>query len=227
MISHEYKFIFIHIPKCAGSSIKDHLFPNMNLHWREPNYEVLFGWCPKRKIHLQHATSKQLLEEGLISEEDWRNYFKFTFVRNPWDRAYSDYLWIINDSKVKGSFGQYMKATGPFKEIFTNRDNESYRGDHKIPQTDFFDFEGDYALDFVGRFETLEQDMELINNQLNISSEFAEHKKKNTFRKPHYSHFYGKTERKLVESFYKQDIARLEYSFENNKKGLQRLKDLF
>ena len=62
MISHQHKIIFIHIPKCAGSSIKDYYFNSPQLDWKTPNYDLLYGWCPKRKIHLQHATSKQLLE---------------------------------------------------------------------------------------------------------------------------------------------------------------------
>ena len=79
MISHKHKFIFIHIPKCAGSSIRDFYFDTPNLDWKIPNYDLLYGWCPKRKIHLQHATAKQILETDLVSRAVWDNYYKFTF----------------------------------------------------------------------------------------------------------------------------------------------------
>ena len=111
MISHQHKIIFIHIPKCAGSSIKDYYFNSPQLDWKTPNYDLLYGWCPKRKIHLQHATSKQLLETELISEQVFKTYFKFTFVRNPYDRSYSDYLWVQKDRKIKGSFKDYCQRS--------------------------------------------------------------------------------------------------------------------
>lgn len=227
MISHKHKFIFIHIPKCAGSSIKDHFFKGVATNWRKPNYEVLYGWCPRRKIHLQHATAKQLLEEGLVSEENWQEYFKFTIVRNPWDRAYSDYLWIMEDSKIKGSFKQYIEANGAFQEVFTNRETKMYRGDHKIPQLGFFDLNGELALDFVCRFEHLQEDMLTINSRLGLNSGFSQHSKQNLIRKRHYSLFYGKSERQLIENYYSDDIKMLGYDFENRKRGLQRLKDIF
>ena len=225
--SEQKKFIFIHIPKCAGSSIKDHFFKGVEVDWKTPNYDLLYGWCPQRKLHLQHATARQLVEEGLVSEENWKEYYKFTFVRNPWDRAYSDYLWIMKDSGVRGTFEQYMHSTGPFEELFTNQETKNYRGDHKTLQTEFFGIEGHYKLDFLGRFETLVEDMGKLKEYLNFSTPFQQHSKKNVTRKEHYSFFYGKRERELVEYFYKEDIRILRYSFDNKNNGFQRIKDLF
>src|SRR5690606_39458213 len=130
MISHKHKCIFIHIPKCAGSSIRDFYFDTPNLDWRTPNYELLYGWCPKRRIHLQHATAKQLLETELITENDWNDYFKFTFVRNPWDRAYSSYLWVMKDRKIKGTFDSFINKEGVFKEVLTNQKIKYNRACH-------------------------------------------------------------------------------------------------
>ena len=227
MISHKHKFIFIHIPKCAGSSIKDHFFEGLVTNWEEPNYEVLYGWCPKRKIHLQHATAQQLLETALISKDNWDDYFKFTFVRNPWDRAYSDYLWIMQDRNIKGTFKEYMDATGAFKKTFTNNNIKEYRGEHKLLQTDFFDSKGIYKMDFVGRFENLDKDMQKVHNLLGMKAEFLTHSKENKDRKEHYSFFYGNHRKKMVEQYFKKDIEAFGYTFENRKTGLQRLKDLF
>ena len=67
MISHDHKCIFIHIPKTAGSSINKFYFNAKQLDWTTPNYDILYGWCPDRKLHLQHATPIQLLQTGLIS----------------------------------------------------------------------------------------------------------------------------------------------------------------
>jgi hypothetical protein len=227
MISHKHKCIFIHIPKCAGSSIRDFYFDTPKLDWKIPNYDLLYGWCPKRKIHLQHATTKQLLETELISEDVWSNYYKFTFVRNPWDRAYSSYLWVMKDRRIKDSFKNFVLAQGLFKNVLTNEEVMFNRACHLWLQTDFFTFDGSLKLDFIGRFETLNEDIISINNQLNIDTVFKQHSNKSMNRVKHYSYFYENKYKKLVETIYQKDIEDLEYSFENNKRGFQKLKDIF
>jgi len=226
MISHKYKLIFIHIPKCAGSSIKDYYFDEPDVDWKVPNYKILYGWCPKRKIHLQHATSKQLLETGLISNEHWDEYFKFTFVRNPFDRAYSDYLWIQKNRKIKGTFQEYILQKGNFDKVLNDRSDKNYRGDHVISQTDFFDFEGNYKMDFVGRFESLNNDIEKLNKLLGIQKPFTYHSKKNKNRLDHYSLFYSSKTKRMVEEKFSKDLNKLDYKFDDQKSFLDKLKKL-
>lgn len=223
MISHKKKFIFIHIPKCAGSSIRDFYFDTPNLDWRTPNYEFLYGWCPKRRIHLQHATPKELIETGLISQEEWNSYFKFAFVRNPWDRAYSDYLWIQKDRRVKGSFFNYLNGIGEFESIMNDNTVKYYRGDHLREQVAYV-LDKDYVLDFIGKFENLTSDINKINEKINFSKVFDVHEKKNTNRFNHYSQFYTGSKKRLVDKKYFKDINNLGYSFEDKRKGLNLLK---
>lgn len=213
MISHKHKCIFIHIPKTAGTSISNFYFPNTGLDWKKPNYELLYGWCPKRKIHLQHATSKQLLELKLIKPETWCSYFKFTFVRNPYERAYSDYFWVMNDRGIEGSFEDFIYKKGPFNKILNDNSIMEYRGDHLKPQTDFFDFEGIYKPDFIGRFEKLNKAVNQINEKLGIKQEFNVHVQKGQYKKVHYSKFYSKEMKSLVENLYKNDLSKLDYKF--------------
>lgn len=227
MISHKYKCIFIHIPKCAGSSINKFLAEGQVLDWSIPNYDVLYGWCPKRKIHLQHATSKQLIETDLISQECWNSYFKFTFVRNPWDRAYSDYLWIMNDRRLKGPFKDYILKQGKFERVMTDNSNKSYRGDHSLSQTDFFTPAGEYQMDFIGRFERLQEDFSFVQNQLGITKGSINHEKRNTKRSKHYSSFYTQSRKKLVNIKFDNDIQLLGYHYEEKKRGLNKIKLLF
>lgn len=225
MINHQHKFIFIHIPKCAGSSIRDFYFNAPKLDWKTPNYDLLYGWCPKRKLHLQHATSQQLLETELISEEVFKTYFKFTFVRNPYDRSYSDYLWVQRDRKITGSFKDYIFAKGSFDYILNNQENKEYRGDHVLPQTDFFYTEGEYKINFLGRFENLQDDLKLLNKELEFRKPFTQHSKKNKKRFSHYSFFYTGTKKRWVEEKYHKDLSLLNYHFEDYKKGFQKIKN--
>lgn len=227
MISHKYKCIFIHIPKCAGSSIFRFLNPNIVLDWKVPNYDVLFGWCPKRKLHLQHATAKQLLETELINEKQWATYFKFSIVRNPWDRALSDYYWIQKDRKIKGSFKDFILKRDVFEKFLTDDNSMHYRGDHLLQQSDFFDVEGQYALDYVGRFENLQKDIETMSKIIGVDSEFKQHEKKSNKAYRHYSIFYTNSNKQLIQNVYNEDIERFEYSFDDKKKGFKILKNYF
>jgi len=219
MICHKRKLIFIHIPKCAGSSVKNFYFNGKDLNWKTPNYEVLYGYCPERRIHLQHATARQLIETGLVDLSQWRSYFKFTIVRNPWDRTYSDYLWMINDTKINGTFEEYLTKSGPYKEVLNNSDKMACRGDHLLPQTDFFDFEGEFKLDFVARFENLHYDLLKLNMMINFPYVLNEHAKKNLHRESHYSEYYSEDKRKMVDEVFKIDIDKLGYVYEERKRS--------
>ena len=227
MISHKHKIIFIHIPKCAGSSIKNFLFDYPKLDWREPNYDLLYGWCPERKIHLQHATSNQLLDLGLISKKTWKEYFKFAFIRNPYDRAYSDYLWIQKDRNIKGKFKDYITLSGDFKKILSDNSVKEYRGDHLIQQTEFFDFNGFKKMDFIGRFENIHNDMNHLKEMLHINKRFDSHAKKSINKKTHYSYFYTNQRKQLVDKYFKSDVNFLDYTFTDKKRGIYKLKKWF
>jgi Txe/YoeB family toxin of Txe-Axe toxin-antitoxin module len=227
MISHKHKCIFIHIPKTAGTSINTFFHPGVKFHYKTPDYERLFGWCPKRQLHMQHATAKQLLETELITQEQWDNYYKFTFVRNPWDRAYSDYLWIMNDRKVKGTFSEYLNKQGGFKEIFTNQNNADYRGDHLWPQTDFFDLEGPLRLDYIGKFENFPKEINFILKELQINKTFDSYENRQEKLLKHYSDFYNRRTKRLVENVFKNDIQLLKYDFNMKTPLIYRLKQLF
>ena len=223
MISHEHKCIFIHIPKTAGTSVNEFFHPGIKFKVSQPDYKRLFGWCPKRKLHMQHATSKQLLETALVTEAQWNTYFKFTFVRNPWDRSYSDYLWIQKYASIKGSFNDYLNRTNEFASILNDNSNYDYLGDHLLNQTDFFDFEGKYKPNFIGRFENFETDIALVLKQLEIEEKFGLHKNK-SIRHSHYSNFYTKSRMEKVRHIYEKDITLLKYSFEDRREGFKKLK---
>ena len=208
-------------------SIYSFFFPDVKLHHTKPDYEILFGWCPRRKLHMQHASAKQLLETELISEEDWKEYFKFSFVRNPWDRAYSDYLWIQNFSGIKDSFKNYIHKKGKFNKILRDNSSWNYLGDHLYLQNQFFEKKGLLELNYIGRFENISEDMQFILNSLNINDNFNVQKNKSTNRYGDYSKFYTNSKKKLVEKKFEADIKEFNYSFVDRRNGIYLLKKLF
>src|SRR3954451_16494371 len=78
MINHERQFIFVHIPKTAGTAVSEALGePRDRKH---PSLEMII------RDGLGHHPVKKLFRRKIIG------YFKFAFVRNPWDRAVSLYM---------------------------------------------------------------------------------------------------------------------------------------
>ena len=99
IISSGRRFIFVHIPKTGGTSMA------LALEARAMADDILIGDTPKaqrRRRRLKGAQTAGRLwkhstlrdAEGLIDRDQMRDYFVFTLVRNPWDRAVSYYHWL-------------------------------------------------------------------------------------------------------------------------------------
>jgi len=220
MISHEHKIIFIHIPKCAGSSIEVY-FKQKPFDWTKPNYKNLTGWCPKRKIHLQHATAKQLLDLDLINLKTWNSYYKFSIVRNPWSKSLSDYLWMNRNYMFKSTFNDYLNSSGRFKDILNDSSIKQYRGDHLMSQKDFISLNGKIVVDKIIRFENIKDEFKELSNKLNLPSELLPHDKKGKKRFSHYSHFYSDNEIELIREKYSNDIDFFNYQFKDKRNELK------
>lgn len=67
-----YRYLFIHITKTAGTSVAISLFGELPYHYTAVQYRVIYG------------------------RKTFNRYFKFAFVRNPWDRLYSAYSFLKN-----------------------------------------------------------------------------------------------------------------------------------
>ncbi|MCT8340065.1 sulfotransferase family protein [Flavobacteriaceae bacterium TK19130] len=220
MISHKHKSIFIHISKCAGTSVENAF--GVPKKMTPPNYDMLYGWSEKHSLHLQHATPEQLLSKKLITEAQWSDYFTFIIVRNPYSRAYSDYHWVMANSGVYGSFKDFIMAKGPFKALLTQR-NINYMGDHLWSQYDYFHIQGKrISYDRVIRLESLATEAPNLAETIGLP--------KNTFSKKanvaskklsHYSIFYTEKRKRLVEKYYKKDLDFLGYQFEDRRASTQ------
>ncbi len=224
MISHEHKCIFIHISKCAGTSIEK----GLGLKNRELNYEMLYGWCPENRLYLQHATPQELLNFGYIDRETWDSYYKFVIIRNPWDRAYSDYLWSIANEGLYDSFVNFLEGVGKFKESLSKEKDHNI-SDHLYAQRDYFNVDGlEIVYDKIIRFENIKDGLSELANELSIPSEaFKKQENVNKKRFQHYSLFFTATRKRIVNKIYAKDIEYLNYSFEDKRGILDAIKARF
>ena len=87
IVSRKLNFIFIHIPKTAGSSIGDPSYKK----FRKGSLIQYLG--DEDEAHQGHIKAIELKEK---LKEPWSDFFKFCFVRNPWDSAWFRHICFIN-----------------------------------------------------------------------------------------------------------------------------------
>jgi hypothetical protein len=214
MISHKHKCIFIHISKCAGTSVENAFDIYMN---KPGSLEALLGWDNEHKLYLQHATPQQLLDLKLITRKQWDTYYKFVIYRNSWSKLLSDYSWVSKIHKIEDSFENFIYKKGKFTNVLNDREEPYYCGDHLYLQKDYFILDGVLInYDNEINFDTIEDGFNKVINDLDLDPDFF-NKKKNTtnYKKGHYSYLYSLKSKNLVEKFYQEDIAYFKFKFEN------------
>jgi len=159
MYSARFKTIFVHIPKTGGQSIEHVFFAEHGLTWDTRAALLMRVKArgergPKR---LAHLLAREYVELGYVAAEDFAASFKFTVVRNPYDRAVSEY--------------RYRHATKPsarksFREYVQSLDRARLPR-HNEPQADFVQDElGKPIVDRILRFETLSADFVEVSKEI-------------------------------------------------------------
>ncbi len=224
MISHKHKCIFIHISKCAGSSVETAFGLDIEDN-TEKNNTNLFGWNGEYKFFLQHATPQQLLDYNFIDRNVWNNYYKFIIIRNPWDRAFSDYIWISKEQKIRDSFFNFLHGMGDFSKVINQKNKLFFRGDHLNSQISYFFLDGEkITYDQVIRFENLDKEFYALAKMVGLDPSVFIRKVNVSRRKiDHYSQFYNDKRKKLVEKIYSLDIDFLNYHFDDRRTSLDYL----
>jgi Sulfotransferase family len=232
VICHQHRCLFVHIPKTAGMSIEHAFLREVGLTWEDRAAFLLRRNDDPRRgpPQLTHLTAGEYLACGYLTEQQFRSYFKFAFVRNPWDRIVSEYKYWGHPVKI--DFKTYL-----FKRLPAPGWTDIYR--HVIPQHDFlYDESGRLLVDFVGRFETIQADFDRICERLSLPprplprvnrsleqtwpSSFREFRKwlRRTIRTrerehtfPHYTDYYDDESREFVTRMYRRDIEAFNYVF--------------
>jgi hypothetical protein len=203
VISHLHESIFIHVPKCAGTSMGKFLrtknFSNISYH------QAKDGSHDNETGAYKIGTSRRL-KRGL--EDIWQDYFKFGFVRNPWDRSVS--CWKNRGGPYK-EFKDFIKAYPYEKNGDAKRSTQNIIW-HALPQyVHLCDENGDLIVDFIGRFENIESDLYEVCRVLDINyEELGRHNA--TERKP-YQEYYDQETIDRVAEIYKKDIEMFNYDY--------------
>lgn len=210
--SHQYKFVLISNWKCGCSSVA-----NMFADYSEFNYhnsklcEKKFGQPYHQVVHWPASKIKaQFKKNGW----NWSKFIKITTVRNPWARVVSLYFYKHpkadkkNPKKVKQDFAKFVKTVLPgYQHGKRNRWN-SYEMIH--------DAKGNKLVNHVIKLENLKPELQRIVKKHfpTIADKINYDLKRNVTQHRHYSYYYTKETRKLVEKMFSYDVQKFGYKFE-------------
>ena len=211
MISYELKCIFIHIPKCGGMSIERTLWPRPEDR-KEAN---LYGGFISKYLNkyqtggLQHLLASQVREE--VGMNVFETFYKFAFVRNPWDRVVSQFAYMQQRPDLMDYVG--MSQETEFKaylELIQQKEHVQWMPQHRF----LLDEDGTLLVDQIGRLESLRTDFSSILAKLNLNKSAQLTHANRSDRQPIEKYYNDRETVEIVADIYSEDIKLFGYCFD-------------
>lgn len=238
------KAVYVHIPKTGGTSFKKVFKPfiddfivteQSNIIKKQANF------YHNDLLVLNFKKSDALRKKEALGEDIWTRAFKFTIVRNPWDRYVSNWKWLTRKERLfpkKGwrargwrgmdgditfeDFVKQMEACYLELEGLHGYQHDKWHIRNQIEH--IVDKDGNIIVDHVGRFENIKNEYEFICNKigidnlelphLNHTGHYSGEAKTHEPEKIHYSTYYNDELRDIVYERCKEDVVRFNYNFE-------------
>lgn len=215
LVSHKQKFVFVKTMKTAGTSVEAfferHCVDDTQWECKHHRYESvstagIVGYRgPKQEsaIYYNHMSAKEILHH--VGKDTWNAYFKFTIVRNPFD-------------KMVSAFYHFEKSRNPDKYLNeVGHDIKNFRAwvrsGKKVNDKQLYLIEGQEVMDYYIRYEHLNEGLRFVCDKVGVEFEA------NTL--PDFKRGFRITNYALAD-FYDQesaDIVAQHYEFEINKFG--------
>lgn len=212
VLSKSHNIFFLHIPKTAGASILSSMSRQFN--------------TKEIPTHRSHINWHSPFIDCLYNNPEIKNYYKFTVVRNPWDRALSWFFFrknILIEELVNVKNNKSVRVRNNIKSVEAELDamndfNEWLKLYYNVPW-DYTWFSLNHPQSFwlsggefdkIVRFENLKNDIKDIPFLSNVQ---LKHKHKSANNKANKAELYNEYSIDLIDHIYKQDIIRFGYVF--------------
>lgn len=208
MISHFHETVFIHVPKNAGQSIERAFLSDIGLSWKNRAPLLLrpsVDCDNDTPARLAHLTGSQYLDLKYITPKMFSSYYKFGVCRNPWDRAFSLYKYLTDQSKPFTRFVQ---------EDFKKEIHEKLHWFAMSQARFLFDESNKPLVDKIIRFENLNDGFEEVARKLRLKTTSLPHTNISKSKaKIDYRETYCEESKKIIADIYADDIELFNYSF--------------
>jgi hypothetical protein len=215
ILSLRYKFLFVHIAKTGGTSIRAAL---RWYRWKDP-YRIPQFLCSRISSLSHHRLgckiprhAKAIAAYEMLPRDLFNELFKFAFVRNPWDLQVSSYHHIQRERPhlLKGieDFEAFLRwkldPARPYQYII----------DTSIElQSEYLtDLNGNIIVDFIGRYERLEEDFQEACARIGIKAPKLPHRRQAKDRTA-YQKYYTDETTELIARHFSRDIKMFDYTF--------------
>jgi hypothetical protein len=210
------KFIFIHPPKCAGTSIRLVLREHYGSYDKNIKFEPFYinlsneGIDYTMSVHSQLSEFAQFINDrhgkGVFKRPEW---YVFAVIRNPFDRLVSFYHHLLvnrnlrNNNRFSLTFDEWVCKKLNREDFALNRTYKS-----------MFHYNNEVSIDHFIRQENIEQDAKIVFDKLGIPDFELGHMKHNTNRKEYdYRKYYNDETKEIVSKLFEWDINYFGYKF--------------
>lgn len=223
LISYRKNFLFVHIAKTGGTSIRAALRPYRWGGW----YSIplwlasqVSQWTrPRHKLGLKFPRhAKAIAAKEMLPEPVYRGLFKCAIVRNPWDLQVSSWHHIRREkpevlADVR-DFGDFLRLKFDPERPYDYMLDTSAELQHEY----IVDLQGRVIVDFIGRYERLAQDFDTICQRIGIRTPDLPHLRRACERED-YRRYYDDRLAEMVAQHYRRDLDLLGYRFDPTDTG--------
>ena len=198
MVSEEHQTIFIHVPKCAGVSVRRFLEP-------------CGFWQIRLDDHVDDIRSgfyKRGTAANMLRHADrslWNRSFKFCVCRNPYDRLVSGWCFCREQRQLNVPFDYFVRYMRTFDSFWVD-------WHCLLPELQHVLIDDAPAIDTACRFDALETDFESIRQRVGRPGVALAHR--NRSRHKPYQEYYTRELQDIVYERFKVDFDYFGYGYE-------------
>jgi sulfotransferase famil protein len=216
-LSYSHRFIFIHVYRAAGQSISQAVKP----YSADPARRLMRVPVARRLAARRIAKARVLWEHnyGHIKAKELKRalppsvfdpFYKFAFVRNPWAWQVSVYHYV-RQNRAHPDHERYSRFTSleHYLDWRIHSEGAELQKDFVLGDS------GELLVDFVGRYESLEEDFAYVCNRVGMACSLPH---KNSSAHGDYRGYYTAHARALVAEAYREDIELFGYEFDEQER---------